>query len=95
MDFSLIAFTEFPDLKAIIVKGANWRRCFADSFGDKHQFILAMDYIYAVRKALAHSRPITAEQRRVLECASRYIFDLLKPSPIAQTNFLFSVKSVE
>lgn len=60
-DFPLIAFTDFPDLKAIIVKGANWRRCFADDFGDRSQFIVAMDCIYAVRKALAHSRPITAE----------------------------------
>ncbi|MGJ8558954.1 MAG: Swt1 family HEPN domain-containing protein [Litorimonas sp.] len=84
IDFPLIAFTDFPDLKAIIVRGANWRRCFANSFGDRSQFILAMDCIYAVRKALAHSRPITSEQRYVLECAGGYILGRIQPKSAAK-----------
>lgn len=79
MEYPLIAFTDFPDLKAIIVRNANWHRCFAECFGDRRQFILAMDCIYAVRKALAHSRPITSEQRHVLECASGHILGLIQP----------------
>jgi hypothetical protein len=43
-----------------------------------------MDCIYAVRKALAHSRPITAEQRHVLECSSGYILGHIQPKSAAQ-----------
>lgn len=78
IDFPLIAFTDFPDLKTIIVRRLHWHRCFAECFGDRHQFILAMDCIYAVRKALAHSRPITSEKRHVLACASGYILDRIQ-----------------
>jgi hypothetical protein len=77
-DFPLIAFSDFPDLKEIVIRAPYWSRHFSKRFGDRRQFSLAMDCIYAVRKALAHSRPITSEQRHVLTCASGYILGLIK-----------------
>ena len=79
--YPVLDFADFPDLKEIALSRGHWEICFARILRDKNQFSAAMDRIYIMRKALAHSRHIIAEQRLILRCASSYILSLIQPHP--------------
>lgn len=75
----VLDFADFPDLKEIVLSRGHWEISFGRVLRDRDQFIAAMDRVYIVRKALAHSRHITPEQRLILRCAARYILSLIQP----------------
>jgi len=62
-EFELIHYADFIDLKTIIIGRKTWGQVFAKRFGIKEHFVTAMDRLYAVRKPLAHGRPISNGQR--------------------------------
>lgn len=63
LKFSLIHYSDFIELKMIMTGRKTWDPLFAKQFGIKEHFITAMDRLYAVRKPLAHGRPISNGQR--------------------------------
>lgn len=61
--FELLHYSDFIELKEIMTGKKTWDPLFARQFGIKEHFITAMDRLYAVRKPLAHGRPIGNGQR--------------------------------
>ena len=62
----LLNYSNFMDLKDIIVNRQHWSEAFKHVFHDKGQFIRAMERLHSVRLPLSHSRPIGTAQQIVL-----------------------------
>lgn len=62
----ILQYSDFMDLKTIIVRRSHWRDVFAPIFKNKHHFETAMDRLHSIRLPVAHSRPIGVGQQITL-----------------------------
>ncbi len=61
--FELLQYSNFMELKDIVVSKKNWREVFVIIFKRKEHFIVAMERLHPIRLPLAHSRPIGRAQQ--------------------------------
>jgi len=64
--YDLIQYSNFNELKDIIVGRRNWQEVFSPIFKDKHHFATSMERLHPIRLALAHSRPIGKLEQVIL-----------------------------
>lgn len=62
----LVNYSNFMDLKDIIINRQHWPVVFERVFHDKAQFTRSMERLHSVRLPLSHSRPIGTAQQIVL-----------------------------
>ena len=62
----LIQYSNFNELKDIIIGKQHWREVFSHIFQRKEHFATSMDRLHPIRLALAHSRPIGKGQQFTL-----------------------------
>ena len=73
----LIQYTNFMELKDIVMRRQHWREVFADIFGKKEHFQTSMERLHPIRLPLAHSRPIgTGQQFHLISEASHILRSL-------------------
>jgi hypothetical protein len=73
--YELIHYADFMDLADVITRRDNWREVFAAIFGDDDDLRMSLCRLHPVRKAIAHSRPLSradvltlvAEATRILK----------------------------
>ncbi len=59
----LIQYSNFMELKDIIIGGDHWNLVFKQVFVRKEHFVTSMERLYPIRNSLAHSRPIGQGQQ--------------------------------
>ncbi|MBL4751717.1 MAG: hypothetical protein JKX71_14270 [Amylibacter sp.] len=59
----LIQYSNFMELKDIVIGGGHWKPVFEPVFIRKEHFVTSMDRLHPIRKPLAHSRPIGRGQQ--------------------------------
>ena len=76
--YDAIQYAGFMDLHILIVQRDNWREVFQPIFRSKEDIGISFQRLHPVRKALAHSRPLSPIDVRDLFNESTRIFDRLK-----------------
>lgn len=72
--FNLIQYADFLDLADIIGQGDNWSDAFHEIFGNREDLIVSLRRLHPVRKAIAHSRPLSrAEVLTLVSEATRVL----------------------
>lgn len=67
----LIQYSNFMELKDIVIRKQHWREVFEPIFKKKHHFETSMERLHPIRLPLAHSRPIgTAQQIHLISEAA-------------------------
>lgn len=69
----LICYSNFMDLKDIVINRRHWREVFQSVFRHKAHFETSMERLYPIRNPLAHSRPIGRAQQLLLYAESTHI----------------------
>ena len=59
----LIQYSNFMELKDIVIQRQHWREVFGAVFKKKEHFATGMDRLHPIRLPLAHSRPIGIAQQ--------------------------------
>ena len=72
-----VQYSNFMDLKDIVVRKDHWREVFAPVFVRKTHFEVAMERLHSVRLPLAHSRPIGRAQQYILVIESHFVLGAL------------------
>ena len=74
---TLIHYSNFMELKDIVVRRNHWREVFQDIFKQKEHFQTSMERLHPIRLPLAHSRPIgTAQQYHLISEAGHILRSL-------------------
>lgn len=79
----LIYYTDLGDLAKIVVQNNNWNEAFAAAFQNKDRFRIDMERLVAMRRPLAHSRPVDPVLLTEMICvANRLQQDMERDSPL-------------
>ena len=71
---ALIQYSNFMELKDIVMRRQHWREIFCDIFKKKEHFQISMERLHPIRVPLAHSRPIgIAQQYHLISEASHIL----------------------
>ncbi len=62
-EFDLIQYSNFMELKDIVIAKPHWREIFEEIFKKKEHFATSMERLHPIRLPLAHSRPIGIGQQ--------------------------------
>ena len=74
---ALIQYSNFMELKDIVMQRQHWRDVFGDIFRNKEHFQTSMERLHPIRVPLAHSRPIGIAQQYHLISESSHILRAL------------------
>ncbi len=72
-----IYYTDFPDLKKIIVKGDNWETIFRHVFPNKDIIAAKLLELEPIRNAVAHSRSISQDELELVKVAETYMLAIV------------------
>ncbi len=75
--YSPVQYADFMDLADIIGQSNNWKEAFEPIFKNKDDFIVSLRRLHPVRKAIAHSRPLSRVDILTLVNESTRIFAAL------------------
>ena len=75
--YAAIQYANFMDLADVITRRDNWREAFQMIFRDPNDIAVSLHRLHPVRKALAHSRPLSRTDVLTLVSEATHIFSAL------------------
>ena len=76
--YDAIEYADFMDLRGIITRRDNWRDAFSAIFRDQDEIGVSLRRLHPVRKALAHSRPLSQTDVLTLASETSWILSRLR-----------------
>lgn len=75
--YSAVQYSDFMDLLVVIKRNDNWREVFQEIFRNQNEIEVSFQRLHRIRKAVAHSRPLSRVDVLTLVSESAYIFRAL------------------